>query len=283
MNIEKIWNVVTQKREDYLQTFTSTSACFRESDTTALVKSIEDQLGLEPDTAIHENITEESLRAASEMLAYLTFCPPKAEMDAAREELDRSIHIYTPKEILIILNRLLHAKGENLPYKEAFSTFFDRISKAWNLKYKEIKRLTSEHQCEDCQVTENFPNLAEVTNHPVHILDEDEAVSPSSFIPFCSFGSKKKLSLKNEKFNVPVCNSFKPKLRNDQVCYEMDPNKLLNGQRADKIVLYFIIDQNKDRQISKSSNAVSVKRREKFMLDDVKQEGSAIYLDTIGT
>ena len=120
MNMKNIRYVVTQKREDYLRS--SSSACVEdlipESDRTALVKSIEDQLGLEPDTAIHENITEESLRTASEMLAYLTFCPPKAEMDAAMEELDRSIHIYTPKEILIILNRLLHAKGENLPYNK---------------------------------------------------------------------------------------------------------------------------------------------------------------------
>ena len=93
---------------------------------------------------------------ASEMLAYLSFCPPKFEMDEARLEFNQSIKIYSPKEILIVLNRMIHSEGRN--DKDAFSIFLDRIREAWHLKYEDIEKLTTGQQCNDCKVPETFLN-----------------------------------------------------------------------------------------------------------------------------
>ena len=67
--------------------------------------------------------------------------------------------------------------------------------------------------------------LQTVKNHPVHILNDEGEFSPSSFIPFCSFGEKI-LGAKFEKFDVPVCNIFKPRIYFDQYCYEKDLQEL---------------------------------------------------------
>ena len=119
--------VVVQSREEYLKTFTSTSTCSNVNipieDISSLVTSVEEKLGLISDTAIYQNITYWSLWTASDLMTYLSMCPPKLEMDATRLELDKSIEIYSPKEILIILNRLLHAEGTK-SFREEFAKFF---------------------------------------------------------------------------------------------------------------------------------------------------------------
>ena len=64
------------------------------------------------------------------------------------------------------------------------------------------------------------------SNHPVHILDREGNIAPSSFIPFCSFGNDMKSMGKYlEGFPDPVCDSFEAKIRNDQLCYEVDLEK----------------------------------------------------------
>ena len=50
----------------------------------------------------------------------------------------------------------------------------------------------------------------EVVNHPVHIINHLGHVSPSAFIPFCSFGfNKVPMGKKIELFDEPVCTAFR--------------------------------------------------------------------------
>ena len=131
------------------------------------------------------------------------------------------------------------------------------------------------------------PNLSKVTNHPAHIIDDDGRLSPSSFIPFCWFENGLDPNTKIEGFPVPVCNSFKPKLRNDQYCYEMDPNKFLHGdQTAKKIGLYLLIDEKKDRQLEDLAdlpqNMTIHKQKESFIVDLGNEKETFIFLETIG-
>ena len=59
-----------------------------------------------------------------------------------------------------------------------------------------------------------------------------------------------------EHFDVPVCNSFQAKVLNDQLCYEVDPNKYTykdyltanEFKQAIKQGLTLYIDTNDDRQ-----------------------------------
>ena len=80
----------------------------------------------------------------------------------------------------------------------------------------------------------NFLNLllldlrlrVKVSNHPVHIIDEEERLYPTALIPFCAISNNMSaMGVKIEQMDVPVCNSFRPKLLRDQLCYEVDTNK----------------------------------------------------------
>ena len=45
-------------------------------------------------------------------------------------------------------------------------------------------------------------------------------------IPFCEFGGNMSvMGVKIDQFDVPVCNSFRPKILRDQLCYTVDPNE----------------------------------------------------------
>ena len=69
-------------------------------------------------------------------------------------------------------------------------------------------------------------NVSRLTNHPVHIQDKDGNLSPTALIPFCDFGGNMSvMGVKIDQFDVPVCNSFRPKIVQDQLCYTVDPNK----------------------------------------------------------
>ena len=49
-----------------------------------------------------------------------------------------------------------------------------------------------------------------------------------------------------------MCNSFRKKVLNDQLCYEVDVNEIIDKtvlQKELKIGLMFLIDHNEDRQI----------------------------------
>ena len=91
-----------------------------------------------------------------------------------------------------------------------------------------------------------------VSNHPVHILDENGKLSPSAFIPFCSFGGNMSaMGVKIEEFYVPICNSFKARVLYDQLCYEVDVNEIISKPftaKDLKLGLVLLIDENWDRQ-----------------------------------
>ena len=97
--------------------------------------------------------------------------------------------------------------------------------------------------------------LHRITNHPVHIFDEEDEISPSAFIPFCQFG--KNLSAMGREtafYKFPVCNSFKAKIFFDQLCYEVDVNDILKRDSYNipelKLGLSLLVDTNFNRQYS---------------------------------
>ena len=92
-----------------------------------------------------------------------------------------------------------------------------------------------------------------ISNHPVHILNDSKGLSSSSFIPFCQFGKEMKLmGVKNEHFNVPICNSFKTYVLDDQLCYQVDLNQFKSKFSAInmKLGLMMLVDNNENRQFT---------------------------------
>ena len=111
-------------------------------------------------------------------------------------------------------------------------------------------------------------------------------MSPSAFIPFCELGGNMSLmGIKIDQFDVPVCNSFKARTLNDQLCYELDVNKFIDKadmERVNKIGLTMILDYNEERQISTSN----IRAEEKVVSSLTKmpsyKHSATIHIDTTG-
>ena len=124
--------------------------------------------------------------------------------------------------------------------------------------------------------------LQTLNNHPVHILDNEGHFSPSSFIPFCSFG-KEFIGNEINEFDIPVCNIFKPKLHYNQLCYETDLQELKDSNQLMnqlEIGLTLAIDYNEERQLV---NIERKKRsgRKKYFNNENQDKQFAVYLETI--
>ena len=114
-------------------------------------------------------------------------------------------------------------------------------------------------------------------NHPVYIIDHDGKLSPSAFIPFCTFGAN--MSAINEIFSSDdrVCNCFQGKILNDQLCYEVDLEKFKSKDNLEKDLksgLSFVMDYNEDRQVDFNNDIVE---------ESNEKKNAIIYLNTIGS
>ena len=141
--------------------------------------------------------------------------------------------------------------------------FLDSPSSVYVQKIKEAKQIILKHlsSAYDLYIQRfknheyiESSNVQEILNHPVHLINKEGFLSPSALIPFCKFGGNmSNMGIKNKHFSVPVCNSFQAKVLNDQLCYEVDPNKYRkyrNNHDDLKQGLTLYIDTNDDRQTS---------------------------------
>ena len=129
-------------------------------------------------------------------------------------------------------------------------------------------------------------DFQKIINHPVHIVDENYNLSPSAFIPFCEFGGNMSaLGVKIEQFSVPVCNSFKALVLNNQLCYEVDLKKHFSKESLKaglELGLILLVDYNIDRQI----NVIKNKNKDTTMASkfEVKYKPDIvdIFIEAIG-
>ena len=94
------------------------------------------------------------------------------------------------------------------------------------------------------------------------------------------------MGVKIDQFDVPVCNSFRPKIYKDQLCYSVDLNVFKNDTDfKKKFSLTLAIDYNEDRQFDFS---LQQKNNAKETDDDSFEESNPhrlvdfITLETIG-
>ena len=132
--------------------------------------------------------------------------------------------------------------------------------------------------------------MLSVTNHPVHIFDTVGNQSPSAFIPFCEFGGRMEAMEKLESLNgskIPICNSFKAEIFNDQLCYGVDLKRYKNVNNPEKdleLGLVFLLDYNEDRQFAshKKSDNANNKSLVTTVDESHNNKEAFIYLNTIG-
>ena len=81
------------------------------------------------------------------------------------------------------------------------------------------------------------------------------------------------------EFHDPVCNSFEAKVRNDQLCYEVDLEKFKDKKRIKEQLesgLVLILDYNSDRQ----SETYATNKPQKLNSNE-RDNDVHIFLDTI--
>ena len=83
------------------------------------------------------------------------------------------------------------------------------------------------------------------------------------------------LGVRVDKIDVPVCNSFRPKIILDQLCYTVDPNEYKKYlDQKDDLGLTLFINYNEDRQFYEDLNL----SEKDLSLDDTK-----IIIESLGT
>ena len=92
-----------------------------------------------------------------------------------------------------------------------------------------------------------------------------------AFIPFCKFGDEF-IGIQHVRFPFPLCDKFRPKYLNSQVCYDFDINELKDLFTSNNIRKGFtlFVDNNEDRQFSWN------------ILKDKDKPNFSVYLDTLG-
>ena len=80
----------------------------------------------------------------------------------------------------------------------------------------------------------------------MHFISKEKKLSPSAFIPLCEFGGNmSSVGIFIDHMNVFLCNSFQAKVLNDQLCYEVDLNRISNKDNIEnelKTGFVFIMD-----------------------------------------
>ena len=97
---------------------------------------------------------------------------------------------------------------------------------------------------------------------------------------------------KIDQFAIPVCNVFKAKLLNDQVCYQVDLNKFSHRNNIERELEFgfsFMMDFNEDRQVTidesftlpnPNANEFTMSRYILKLVTDSNQH--SIHFNTIG-
>ena len=80
------------------------------------------------------------------------------------------------------------------------------------------------------------------------------------------------MGVKIDQFDVPVCNSFRPKIIRDQLCYTVDPNKYKHNIDSEgDLSLSLFIHYNEDSQMeyvdSSEEHTIIVDTIGKFIRD----------------
>ena len=81
------------------------------------------------------------------------------------------------------------------------------------------------------------------------------------------------MGVKIDQFDDPVCNSFRPKIFNGQLCYEADPQKYRKFTDNEKLGLSLLISFNEERQyINKTKRRRKKKIQQKLLTLEIDME-----------
>ena len=211
--------------------------------------------------------TKDDFALAFDIFSYMTFCNSEAfELLLHYENLLTTGNTQT---ILQATINNLKREYEHKSTKTALQALYGNLDKMLGLKLKHIMTnliasdprgtqrnfkndIFSETFLDDVERSLwDFGQVAEVSNHPVATQNKEGNLSPSSLIPFCSFGTEM-LGVEVPNMTFLACNMFEPTIYQGQLCHQADFEKYrkhqaLQGKRSG---LMMIIDVNSERSVS---------------------------------
>ena len=262
-----------------------------ESDRIAPIASVEQKLGIQSSEQRFQNVTREDLDTAANIFVYLIMCPGTLfdeQWFKSWNNFYNDLYLtQSPDGIILTRNRMQKSIIKNYD-KNWGQKLFDHALNKFSLKYEEIQKILPPYRNlgEVKSLDLDDMLLSEYTNHPVHIINKNNKMSPSAFIPFCAFGGNMSaMGVKIDKFDVPVCKSFEARILNDQLCYEVDLNKFSHYDSFAEDLkkgLNFWMDYNADRQIAQQGKEMDKKREKNVVGQHLQRQNAFIYLNTIG-
>ena len=240
------WENVKKVRNDFIKSYNESSSCKYLLSFKDIKHNTQLFMNLSNATNLQKNLTKEAINRGAKIFLYLNSCPKtktkKRYLTIFKQIFKTSKFESTNSGIILFtLNvmKLFPNDGRKIASK-----ILEKISTLIKLPLIQ----TQKHN-----LTLNLRNMnPKSSNHPVHILDREGNIAPSSFIPFCSFGNDmKNMGRQMIGFNNPVCNSFEARIRNDQLCYEVNLEKYKdknNIQEQLESGLVLLLDYNLERQ-----------------------------------
>ena len=190
-----------------------------------------------------DNISDLSLKVAAAMFFYLRKCPHGGDGFGYKlvEKINKFFEIGSARTIWETVSNVyknsVNNNHEDIDFSQnGLENILDILSNEINSSLAELEVFTltnstfavykndnvfgnisrqtpclnSTNRCTEGQLSK-IKEQQRFVNHPVHIIDDTEKISPSSFIPFCSLGGKmSEVGHSIPGFSVPICNSFKP-------------------------------------------------------------------------
>ena len=93
----------------------------------------------------------------------------------------------------------------------------------------------------------------------------------------------------NSLFDSPICNKFKPKIRNGQLCYQVNVNEVksqIDNKNVQLLGLKFLLDYNEERMVQvKKNKSMDASWNGLYQIqneNNEKKPEAKIFIETIG-
>ena len=271
-----IWESAKKIRWNDLEKVDCTGGQFRDADIRNNTLNMIRALNIsERNINSAQNISENFFNEALNLFAYLNFCPEEIFHSPFTKLTNDVISNLSLDRMVLFLIRVL-VKNE----KSCAKVILKKVLDNFEFEYETIDLLARGLLTDNSGYDWNL--LHELSNHPVHIMKDKRNLSSSSFIPYCYFGvESNQFGLEIDGFEFPVCNIFKVKVLNDQLCYEVDINEIIEKDTSEKDLkagLTLLVDYNEDRTVHLLDNT-DKPDKDKDIDDEDKM---MIYIHSIG-
>ena len=270
-DLESAWQLVKNVKRRWLKENTKLLCRYGQvEDISYLVRKVAPDVSNLP--IYSANMTEELLDEGFKMFVFLAYCPPEESLTRKQFHTE----MFSSASVRQILKHLVNIikyqnSGETLENK--LYEELDKIVKFDSLKLEVAMSKSSDllqqidgnnplfskfnkswlQMSEHLNVT-NMTEMSLLVNdgyHPVHIIDENNKMMSSSFIPFCAIASNMSITGKViDNFSLPVCNVFKPKIWNGHHCYQLNMKRFSKHIKQGPLGgVQLLLDYNLDRDI----------------------------------